>query len=1124
MSTTADYVGKFPRRQGLLETAEKYWLDEPRKPKGPLDSSLKKHTTLLNRLKSALLVGPSETLIKDIDGLTLTKYLEEIVAAIVEGASKGKGDPDAAVDVIMHLHTRLTPDFLPQLLQPLLAVLSSSSAVTAPIGKDGEKDKEREDKERLAKQRPVLRIVAELAMVGAWEEGAVKGCTEVGKVLKGLMTNDPQYSNLPLLSTFLKYFGRAYLGPNPTPAGKEANGQAADSDTKRDELPEGVNELVPVDVQKKMRELFDNYFSTASKTLVKGQIKLLEQDKRNHEAYIKSGEIFEDRQQAYEKMIRAIERLTTGVQTLADLLGLAPPTLPTAATLSKSGLQIVESASSFTVREDGPIAGGIWDDEEEQRFYEELIDLREVVPAGLLGIKEKKLKAKTEDEGQEGQGDDAEEQQRLEAQRAEEEELRKQLEQMELQADGSAEAGAKEQEFEQTLADAGDAGRDEEHDEPASVTVTEEDGLQSGPAARLSALFAALPESNNREVVDKLAIEFAFLNSKAARNRLIKFIGEVPKQRTDLLPHYSRFIATLNPYMPDVGRGILDILDEELRYLQRKKNVRELDSVRLKNVRFYGELAKFKVAKPYNILHVLKVFLDNFKYNIENIANLLETCGRFLLRFEGTAETAKRMVELMRRKQATSHLDQRHQVMLGNAFYMCNPPERVAREVVQLTPMQSFIRHLLDEVLMKRTFDKVLKSLRKLHWEDPETYDYIVASFTNIWEVKFGSIPYLAALVYDLQRYHPEFGIIVVDQVMENIRIGLEENIFKFNQRRIATMKYLGELYMYRALNASVIFEVLWGLLSFGHADTMPYPGRECPIDAVDDFFRVRLACTLLDTCGACFEKGSQGRKLDQYLIMLQLYVTCKTELPMDVDFMLTDTLETLRPKASQLRTFAAAAAAVDELLANTVDLAEEEASDDEDQRQAPPIEEPEEMVQEPTEQIEDDDDNVVLIRQRDAKQDEMDAEEKAAFEREFAKVLADTTDTRGGLRKAAPPIFDSAVPLIRKKHEEARAEGGGRDGKGGAKALNVGPSGGGKEEEGMQFMLLSKKGGRQQVRSLAIPVDSTIAMNSKSQQAQSKAEQEQLKRLVLQNERRLERSELEDIETRGVRLRWANA
>ena len=79
-------------------------------------------------------------------------------------------------------------------------------------------------------------------------------------------------------------------------------------------------------------------------------------------------------------------------------------------------------------------------------------------------------------------------------------------------------------------------------------------------------------------------------------------MSQVPKNRTDLLPHYSRFIATLNKYMPDIGTEIvalvivvflfgssnllnllLDQLDEEFRYLQRKKNVvKELAEVRLK--------------------------------------------------------------------------------------------------------------------------------------------------------------------------------------------------------------------------------------------------------------------------------------------------------------------------------------------------------------------------------------------------------------------------------------------------------------------------------------------------------------------------------------------------------------
>lgn len=34
--------------------------------------------------------------------------------------------------------------------------------------------------------------------------------------------------------------------------------------------------------------------------------------------------------------------------------------------------------------------------------------------------------------------------------------------------------------------------------------------------------------------------------------------------------------------------------------------------------------------------------------------------------------------------------------------------------------MNAFIQHLLHDVLMKRTQDKVLKLMRKLHWEDEE--------------------------------------------------------------------------------------------------------------------------------------------------------------------------------------------------------------------------------------------------------------------------------------------------------------------------------------------------------------------------------------------------------------------
>lgn len=46
-----------------------------------------------------------------------------------------------------------------------------------------------------------------------------------------------------------------------------------------------------------------------------------------------------------------------------------------------------------------------------------------------------------------------------------------------------------------------------------------------------------------------------------------------------------------------------------------------------------------------------------------------------------------------------------------------------------------------------------------------------------------------------------------------------QHNIFKYNQQRIATVKYLGELYTYRMVDARVVLDTLWLLVTFGHRE-----------------------------------------------------------------------------------------------------------------------------------------------------------------------------------------------------------------------------------------------------------------------------------------------------------------
>ena len=147
-----------------------------------------------------------------------------------------------------------------------------------------------------------------------------------------------------------------------------------------------------------------------------------------------------------------------------------------------------------------------------------------------------------------------------------------------------------------------------------------------------------------------------------------------------------------------------------------------------------------------------------------------------------------------------------------------------------------------------------------------------------------------------LYRYHQEFSISVIDNVLENITLGLEQNDFRFNQRRIAEVKYLGELYNYKMVDSAVIFDTLYRIVTFGH-DGTPMPGKTIGFDISDDFFRIRLVSTILETCGICFDRGSSRKRLDFFLQFFQYYLTTKDPLPMDIEFVVQDTFALVRPQ-----------------------------------------------------------------------------------------------------------------------------------------------------------------------------------------------------------------------------------
>ena len=412
--------------------------------------------------------------------------------------------------------------------------------------------REKEEKERITRQRVLLRVVTELWLVGVLRtlddvsrpddasrgkeslsgstgkapdiKSRLNGASKGGgaepfplEVLKDLLGHDREHANLPLLVIFVKAFGWDILGVREA----SAEGRKTVEEDGATKITEGATEadegspvettapsnsiddppLASPELQERFRNILRRYFEDVKAHLIRDQKAISKQARKDAEAYVKSGQVFEDRQASYEKVVKAQERLVSNTQILADAIGGEMPDLKDSEDTSAAGnggIGLVKTGEYLRGEGEG---AGIWEDEDERRFYENLVDLKGKVP-GMLLEDGKKKKADTD------------------------EQVGKKIDTSEA---NSAEASIKTAEDDQSIA-------------IANKTI----------GAQVDALLARLPDLTNKDLIDQAAIDFCFLNSKASRNRLVKAVQEIPKGRSDLLPSYSRLVATLGKYMPDI--------------------------------------------------------------------------------------------------------------------------------------------------------------------------------------------------------------------------------------------------------------------------------------------------------------------------------------------------------------------------------------------------------------------------------------------------------------------------------------------------------------------------------------------------------------------------------------------
>ena len=104
-------------------------------------------------------------------------------------------------------------------------------------------------------------------------------------------------------------------------------------------------------------------------------------------------------------------------------------------------------------------------------------------------------------------------------------------------------------------------------------------------------------------------------------------------------------------------------------------------------------------------------------------------------------------------------LDQRYIMMIDNAYYAVNPPVTEERsQGRKLTPLASYVEKLIFNDLSSHNTEKVLKQIRRLHWNDPEEAAFIVKTLGDVWNYKFNNIRYVIFFFWKTKNFVKTLG------------------------------------------------------------------------------------------------------------------------------------------------------------------------------------------------------------------------------------------------------------------------------------------------------------------------------------------------------------------------------
>jgi regulator of nonsense transcripts 2 len=784
----------------LLDLNTRAWNGDTQvfQTKGVLDTSLKKNTAFIKKIRTVITKDTETQFIDAIRTTSLEKYINEIAAALCESLCKLSKNADlpSAVEVVSALHQRFTTTFTP------FVELYFVHSFVHPK----EKLPSKEEKEMMIKVRNLLKLTMEFNLCGIFRTVNDMPAVELpvylsklkasGKddipiiipVVKQIMSYDFNSGvTLPIMTSFLKRFGSMIY-------------EQTDNPRYEDKMFVFLRKLFKSYIQNAVKIAEDTYKSIHKMRATANIIA------------IKIGKIVTNMETRADDLDTLLSEFSTFCEFACPLSDIAAPKLE-ADDVEKEELAKVTLITASQQQQQKIQQLQMWDNEEAKNFYEVIPPLTSLVSKEALESVNSKV----------------------------------------LQQEGKGE--------------------------------------------KIADIILRLDDAETAADVDEIVSDFweLGLSNKASRNRLSKHIVEL--REVSKFKNLARFLKINQEYFEKCIEDLITRLDKSFRFQIRH------DSITEKDILIFSELIKFKMIPIHVIFHKIRLLVLNIEINnnIDLLSLMFEGCSKILLYDDDYKDYTKEMIDMLVYAYKTKKFSHTDKYAVKVFLLSLNPPKQRAKQQVELLKEEKFLHYLIRTQLKESNTSIIATLIKCMDWNNPVIYHRIQTIFSSPGDVNYTDIRNLALVMKELTHNHNKaLKVFVVDQLLEDITVGLEENDYQQLRKRLSQVIYFIELMNLRLISQDYLFPLLYKIVCFGHPNNHPSREGYCELDEPDDHFRIRLIASILSRLRCRALAKSRIKMMTTFIKFFNYYTFTKTQpLPVDLASKVDDMFDHLNESDS---------------------------------------------------------------------------------------------------------------------------------------------------------------------------------------------------------------------------------